>query len=92
MIGRPKHLFTPDQLDLARQMRAAKKGWASIGRELQCHERTIRAAIDPSFDYAAKVRKSDEAKRDRRKAERAAKAERLAAAAKSYDNNLKSFV
>lgn len=45
----PRFQFTDEQLQLARELRAAGMGWGSIGRRLGCGEDTIHERIDPGF-------------------------------------------
>lgn len=59
-------IFTPAELDRARALRRNRASWRSVGRELRCHEDTIRAAIDPDFDNAARLSRIVALKRARR--------------------------
>jgi hypothetical protein len=47
--NRPRRVFTPEQLERAREMMSDGCSWARIGARLGCDDETIRARIDPDY-------------------------------------------
>lgn len=84
--------FTESELQIARDMRAARKGWGTIGRELGCSETTIRAAVDPDFDNAGRLQRIQDRKREHNQAAAVKRAAKEAKAATAYDASGMDFL